>query len=236
MNVNRFKLSLIALFTMLSTVLLAQTKKISGTILSDDAKPIAGVSVTIKGKKSGTQTNTQGIFTIEANEGSTLVFSMVGFTTREVVVGNSAIVDLTLSAVVSELEDVVVTGYGSQKRKEITGAVITVNPKAFEHSPTTNVATVLQGNAPGLRIQQRTGQPGTTPSITFRGGTEFGGGGTPLFIVDGVIVPSLYGLDINDVATIDLLKDAATTAIYGARAANGVVLVTTKKGKKEKHK
>mgnify|MGYP000685731113 CR=1 FL=1 len=107
MNANRFKLSLVALFTMLSTVLLAQTKKISGTILSDDAKPIAGVSVTIKGKKSGTQTNTQGIFTIEANEGSTLVFSMVGFTTREVVVGNSAIVDLTLSAVVSELEDVV---------------------------------------------------------------------------------------------------------------------------------
>ena len=157
---------------------------------------------------------------------------MLGFASREIVVGSSAIVDLTLATAVSELEDVVVTGYGSQKRKELTGAVVTVNPKAFEHSPTTNVATVLQGNTPGLRIQQRTGQPGTTPSITFRGGTEFGGGGTPLFIVDGVIVPSLYGLDINDVASIDLLKDAATTAIYGARAATGVVLVSTKTGTK----
>jgi TonB-linked SusC/RagA family outer membrane protein len=219
---------------MLFSVLLAQTKKISGTILSDDAKPISGVSVTVKGKKTGTQSNAQGTYTIEATDGATLVFSMVGYGTKEVTVSNSAVIDITLSVVVTELEDVVVTGYGSQKRKEITGAVVTVNPKAFEHSPTTNVATVLQGNAPGLRIQQRTGQPGTTPSITFRGGTEFGGGGTPLFIVDGVIVPSLYGLDINDVASIDLLKDAATTAIYGARAANGVVLVTTKKGKKGK--
>ena len=234
MNLNRLKLCVIALFTMLSTAVLAQTKKISGTILNDEAKPLSGVSVTIKGKKTGAQTNAKGVYTIEAAEGNTLVFSMLGFASREILVGSSAIVDLTLSTVVSELEDVVVTGYGSQKRKELTGAVVTVNPKAFEHSPTTNVATVLQGNTPGLRIQQRTGQPGTTPSITFRGGTEFGGGGTPLFIVDGVIVPSLYGLDINDVASIDLLKDAATTAIYGARAANGVVLVSTKKGKKGK--
>ncbi|HPH37843.1 MAG TPA: TonB-dependent receptor plug domain-containing protein, partial [Sediminibacterium sp.] len=234
MNLNCFRLCVVALFTMLSTALLAQTKKVSGTILNEEAKPLAGVSVTIKGTKTGTQTNASGVFTIDVAEGKSLVFTMIGFAPREVLVGSSAIVDLTLATVVSELEDVVVTGYGSQKRKELTGAVVSVNPKTFEHSPTTNVATVLQGNVPGLRIQQRTGQPGTTPSITFRGGTDFGGGGTPLFIVDGVIVPSLYGLDINDVASIDLLKDAASTAIYGARAANGVVLVSTKKGKRGK--
>ncbi|MBP7345805.1 MAG: SusC/RagA family TonB-linked outer membrane protein [Sediminibacterium sp.] len=234
MNLNCFRLCVVALFTMLSTALLAQTKKVSGTILNDEAKPLSGVSVTIKGTKTGTQTNASGVFTIDVAEGKSLVFTMIGFASREVLVGSSAIVDLTLATVVSELEDVVVTGYGSQKRKELTGAVVSVNPKTFEHSPTTNVATVLQGNVPGLRIQQRTGQPGTTPSITFRGGTDFAGGGTPLFIVDGVIVPSLYGLDINDVASIDLLKDAASTAIYGARAANGVVLVSTKKGKRGK--
>jgi TonB-linked SusC/RagA family outer membrane protein len=234
MNLNCFKLCVVALLSLLSTALLAQTKKISGTILNESEKPVLGVSVTIKGTKMGVQSNAQGVYTIEAAKGNILVFSMIGYSTREVPVTDKVTIDLSLLPTVSELEDVVVTGYGTQKRKEITGAVVSVNRKAFEHSPTTNVATVLQGNAPGLRVQQRTGQPGTSPSITFRGGTEFSGGGTPLVIIDGVIVPSLYGLDINDVASIDLLKDAATTAIYGARAANGVVLVSTKKGKRGK--
>ena len=234
MNLNCFKLCVVALLSLLSTALLAQTKKISGTILNESEKPVLGVSVTIKGTKTGVQSNAQGVYTIEAAKGNILVFSMIGYSTREVPVTDKVTIDLSLLPTVSELEDVVVTGYGTQKRKEITGAVVSVNRKAFEHSPTTNVATVLQGNAPGLRVQQRTGQPGTSPSITFRGGTEFSGGGTPLVIIDGVIVPSLYGLDINDVASIDLLKDAATTAIYGARAANGVVLVSTKKGKRGK--
>ncbi len=234
MKVKCLTLSLFGILTLVASVTFGQTKKITGKILSDESKPLSGVSVTIKGKQSGTQTNANGEYSINAVAGDVLVFSSAGFTTQEVRVGAGANVDLTLETKVSVLDAVVVTGYGTQKRKEVTGAVATVNPKTFEHSPSTNVATVLQGNAPGLRVQQRTGQPGTTPSISFRGGTEFGGSGTPLFIIDGVIVPSLYGLDINDVASIDLLKDAATTAIYGARAANGVVLVTTKKGQKGK--
>lgn len=212
----------------------AQSKKITGKVLGDESKPLVGVSVTVKGKAGGAQTGASGEYAIDAAPGETLVFSFSGYRAQEVKIGAASTVNLTLEIAASLLDDVVVTGYGTQKRKEVTGAVASVSPKTFEHSPTTNVATVLQGNVPGLVIQQRTGQPGTTPSITFRGGTEFGGSGTPLFIVDGVIVPSLYGLDINDVATIDLLKDAATTAIYGARAANGVILVTTKKGKKGK--
>ncbi|WP_197428721.1 TonB-dependent receptor plug domain-containing protein [Phnomibacter ginsenosidimutans] len=226
----------LAVATLVAMVSFAQTGKISGRILDDDAKPLAGVSVTIKGKATGTQSNTAGDFSIEAAQGDVLVFSMTGFNSLELRVGTASTLNVSMVPRVSQLEEVVVTGYGTQKRKEVTGAVASVNPKTFEHSPSTNVATVLQGNAPGLRVQQRTGQPGTTPSISFRGGTEFGGGGTPLFILDGVIVPSLYGLDINDVASIDLLKDAATTAIYGARAANGVVLVTTKKAVREKHR
>jgi len=234
MKLKCLRLCLFALFVVQASAIIGQARKVNGRVLSDDSGPLAGVSVTIKGKQGGVQTNASGEYNIEVSEGDVLLYSFSGFKSREYKVTAGAIPDITLETKVSELDAVVVTGYGTQKRKEVTGAVSTVSPKTFEHSPSTNVATVLQGNVPGLRVQQRTGQPGTTPSISFRGGTEFGGGGTPLFIVDGVIVPSLYGLDINDVASIDLLKDAATTAIYGARAANGVVLVTTKKGQKGK--
>ncbi len=234
MKERSIRILLALVFSMGFLFSFGQSKKVTGKIVSDDSKPVAGVSVTIRGKQAGVQSNANGEYVVEAEKGDVLVFSSTGFLTREIRVGISTSIDLILETKVSELDAVVVTGYGTQKRKEVTGAVTTVDPKTFEHNPTTNVATVLQGNTPGLRVQQRTGQPGTTPIIAFRGGTEFGGGGTPLFIIDGVIVPSLYGLDINDVASIDLLKDAATTAIYGARAANGVVLVTTKKGKKGK--
>ncbi len=175
MKLKRLRLSLLAVFTLVATIAFAQTKRITGKILNDESKPLSGVSVTIKGKPSGTQTNTSGEYSIEAATGDVLVFSMTGFTTREVKVGNDPSISLSLETRVSELDAVVVTGYGTQKRKEVTGAVATVSAKTFEHSPSSNVATVLQGNAPGLRVQQRTGQPGTTPSISFRGGTEFGG-------------------------------------------------------------
>jgi TonB-linked SusC/RagA family outer membrane protein len=229
------KTILFALLVFFSTSVLAQTRTITGKITSEeDTKPLQGVSITVKGKTIGTQTNAGGEFSIQANEGDLLLFTYTGYIPQQWTVSGTGSVNLVMKPDASRLGEVVVIGYGTQKRKEVTGAVSTVNARVFEHSPTSNVATVLQGNVPGLRIQQRTGQPGTTPSITFRGGTEFGGGGTPLFILDGVIVPSLYGVDINDVASIDLLKDAATTAIYGARAANGVVLVTTKKGTRGK--
>jgi len=235
LSFKKFVLMFFILF--FSTLVFGQTKTVTGKISSqEDGKPLQGVSVVIKGTVTGTQTNVNGEFSIEAAQKDVLVFSYAGFIEQEINVGTQSSLSLSLKSDASNLGEVVVVGYGTQKRKEVTGAVSSVNAKAFEHTPTTNVATVLQGNVPGLRVQQRTGQPGTTPSITFRGGTEFGGGGTPLFIVDGVIVPSLYGLDINDVASIDLLKDAASTAIYGARAANGVVLVSTKKGKKGKTK
>jgi len=213
----------------------SQTKKISGKILSgEDNQPLAGVSVTVKGKTAGTQTDAAGAFSIDASQGDVLVFSYAGYASQEEKVGSSSTVNLSLKQGTAKMDEVVVVGYGTQTRKTLTGAVSTVNPTSYEHSPSTNVATALQGTLPGLRVQQSSGQPGTSPSIVFRGGSDFNGSGSPLFVVDGVIVPNLYGLDINDVATIDLLKDAASTAIYGARAANGVVLVTTKKGKRGK--
>lgn len=212
---------------------IAQVKEITGVVSNKvDATPLEGVTITIKGGSAATQTNANGKFSIKAAPGSVLVFSYTGFAQKEVNVTASSFINLSMEASTARMDEVVVVGYGTQSRRTLTGSVATVNSAAFQHSPSTNVATVLQGTLPGLVVRQSTGQPGTSPSITFRGGSDFNGNGTPLFVVDGVIVPSLYGLDMNDIASIDLLKDAASTAIYGARAANGVVLVTTKKGKK----
>jgi len=232
MNLPKLKSLLLASCFFLFATAMAQTKKVSGRVLSDeDAKPISGVSVMLKGKTTGTQTTINGDFSITASKGDVLVFSFIGYTSQEVKLGtaNNLVIEMKIST--SKLDEVVVIGYGTQKRKELTGAVSTVNSLAFEHSPSSNVFTALQGTVPGLRVFQSTGQPGTSPSLAFRGGTNFNGTGTPLFVVDGMITATLFGLDMNDIASIDLLKDAASTAIYGARAANGVVLVTTKKGK-----
>lgn len=220
---------------LLLSVVQAQSKKITGKVTSDeDSKPLAGVTVSIKGKTAGTQTDANGTYSIDASAGESLIFSFVGYGTQTIKLGNAATYDVSLKAVASQMDEVVVVGYGTQSRKTFTGASSSVKAQAFEHSPSSNVATALQGTVPGLLVRQSTGQPGSSPSITFRGGLDFNGNGTPLYIVDGVLLPNLYGLDMNDIESIDLLKDAASTAIYGARAANGVILVTTKKGKKGK--
>jgi TonB-linked SusC/RagA family outer membrane protein len=213
----------------------AQTKKISGKVISgEDNQPLVGVSITIKGKSLGAQTNENGEYSIDASESDVLVFSYTGFTPQEVSVGTSSEFSITLQPDQAKLGEVVVIGYGTQSRRKVTGSVASVDKKVLQSVPRTNLATALQGTAPGLRVQQSSGQPGSTPNIVLRGGTNFDGSGSPLFVVDGVIVPTLFGLNYDDVETIDVLKDAASLAIYGARAGNGVILITTKKGKKGK--
>ncbi len=220
---------------LLSTAVWSQVQKVSGVVTSEeDNKPLSGVNVTIKGKSTGAQTDANGAYSIDASKGDVLLFSFTGFISQEIKLGSAVHLSVTLKIGANKMDEVVVVGYGTQTRKTVTGSVSSVNPAAYAHSPSTNVATALQGTVPGLRVQQSTGQPGTSPGITFRGGSDFNGTGTPLFVVDGVILPNLFGLDMNDIASIDVLKDAASTAIYGARAANGVILVTTKKGKKGK--
>lgn len=211
----------------------AQSRKVSGTITDENARPMQGVTVLVKGKKNGTQTNATGGYTIDAANGDVLQFSFTGYVPKEMLVTASAsAINLSMTADAAGLGEVVVVGYGTQKRKEFAGSVQTVNPLATKYTPSSNVGTALQGTVPGLLVQQTTGAPGSTPYITFRGGTDFDGSGSPLIVLDGVVVPSLYGINMNDVESLDMLKDAASTAIYGARAANGVVIVTTKKGKK----
>lgn len=213
----------------------AQTKRISGKIVAeDDNEPLVGVSVIVKGKSAGTQTNANGEFSIDATQNDVLMISSIGFIPQEIRVGSNTSLSLAMKTYASKLGEVVVVGYGTQRRKEFVGSSTTVNPLTTKFTPSSNVGTALQGTVPGLTVQQTTGAPGSTPYIVFRGGTDFDGSGSPLVVLDGVVVPSLYGIDMNDVESIDVLKDAASTAIYGARAANGVIIVTTKKGKKGK--
>lgn len=213
----------------------AQNKKINGKVLAEDnSTPLVGVSIMVKGKTAITQTNATGEFSISVTDADILQFKYVGYASEEIAVGNKTVLNLSLKPAPSKLDEVVVIGYGTQRRREFTGASNTLNTLATSFTPSSNIGTALQGAIPGLLVQQTTGAPGSTPSIVFRGGTGFDGSGSPMVVLDGVIVPSLYGIDMNDVESVDVLKDAASTAIYGARAANGVILVTTKKGKKGK--
>ena len=173
------------------------------------------------------------IICVKANQGDVLIFSFIGFKTEEVDVGNQSEINVTLIEDVAKLDEVVVTGYTTQSRAEMTTSIAKLDTKVLESASRSNAATALQGTIAGLQVTQTTGQPGSTPSLVLRGGTSFDGTGTPLILIDGV-PGSFYALNSDDIESMEVLKDAASTAVYGARAANGVVLVTTKKGKSGK--
>ena len=210
----------------------SQTKKISGKILSaEDNQPLAGVSITVKGKPTGTQTNSNGEFTIDATQGDVLVFSYAGYTPQEVTVGSSSTVDAILKNSNSKMDEVVVVGYGTVKRSKVTSSVAKLDAKVLETGLRSNPAQALEGTIPGLRVSTGTGRPGSLPSIVLRGGTNFDGSGSPLILMDGQVRGSLSDINPADIASIEVLKDASATAIYGARASNGVILITSKRGK-----
>lgn len=214
---------------------LAQLRTITGVVSSqEENRQLPGVSVIAQRTNAATQTNEAGFYQIQASTGDVLTFSYTGFTAIQITVGNSSEINVVMRLDSVKMDEVVVIGYGTQSRRTLSGSVSSVESKVLQSAPNTNLATALQGTVSGVRVQQTTGQPGATPEITFRGGTNFDGSGTPLYIVDGIIVPSLFGINMDDVEKIDLLKDAASTAIYGSRASNGVVLVTTKRGKRGK--
>lgn len=208
---------------------------VGGVVTDAKGDPLPGVSVQVKGTTKGTTTNGKGEYRLSvANENSVLVFSFIGFLTQEEVVGKRANINVTMAEDSKSLEEVVVVGYGTQKKENLTGAVSTIDAKAIENRPVSNVANALQGVAAGLVVTRGTGQPGSEGiGIQIRGATSANGNVEPLVLVDGVTVSSftLQTLNPNDIETISVLKDAAAAAIYGAQAAGGVILVTTKKGK-----
>jgi TonB-linked SusC/RagA family outer membrane protein len=207
-------------------------KSITGTVTDNRNLPIPGVTVKEKNTAATTITDKDGNYTITVtDESSVLIFSSIGFAPQEVTVGNKSSINLTLLENVSSLNDVVVVGYGTQKKSDVTGAVVSANLDDFRDAPNTNIAQSLQGTVPGLNIGQ-VNSAGATPSIQVRGATTVNGNTNVLIVLDGIIYNGdLASINPDDIASIDVLKDASSTAIYGAQAANGVMLITTRKGK-----
>ena len=209
------------------------TKKITGTVV-DAMGPVIGASVVEKGTTNGTVTDFDGNFSLNVNPGATIVVSFIGFETQEIRVGNQGNFNITMRDDNAVLEEVVVVGYGTQKKKLVTGATVQVKGEDIAKLNTTNALTAMQSSTPGVNITQSSAQPGQGFKVNIRGmGTI--NESSPLLIIDGVNAGTadngLNGLNPNDIESIDVLKDAASAAIYGARAANGVILVTTKQGK-----
>ncbi len=209
------------------------TKKITGSVV-DAMGPVIGASVVEKGTTNGTVTDFDGNFTLNVKPGATIVVSFIGFETQEIKVGNQDNFQITMKDDNAVLEEVVVVGYGVQKKKLVTGATVQVKGEDIAKLNTTNALTAMQASTPGVNITQTSSQPGKGFKVNIRGvGTI--GESSPLLIIDGINAGTadngLNGLNPNDIESIDVLKDAASAAIYGARAANGVILVTTKQGK-----
>lgn len=209
-----------------------QTRTITGQVTeSGTGEGLPGVNIIIKGTSRGTVTDVTGTYSIDVpNPETVLIFSSVGFVQEEVVVGDRSVIDLALVPDITALEEIVVIGYGTQQKKLITGATVNVDGEDLEKLSTTNALQALQGQTPGVNITSTSGQPGEGFKVNIRGvGTI--GDASPLYIVDGMPVDDITYLNNADIASVDILKDAASAAIYGSRAANGVILITTRQGK-----
>lgn len=213
-----------------------QERAISGTVIdAQNNQPIPGVSIVIKGTQRGTVTDTEGRYRLTIPEGSqTLVFSYVGYINQEIVVTERSVIDISLSADDKTLNEVVVVGYGTQSRRNVTGAVSKIDMKQTETLPATNVTQAIRGRVAGVQFTD-SGRPGQGGNILVRGTRSINAGNNPLIVVDGIFFNgNLADINPNDIETMEVLKDASAAAIYGSRAANGVILITSKRGTSEK--
>ncbi len=222
--------SLLTFILLLGQFAFAQ-KTIQGTVKDNNNNPLAGVSVTVKGSSAGTTTDASGAYSISVpGDRSVLVFSYVGFPSQEIEVGDKTSMPITLSPVAGQLNEVVVVGYGTQKRKEVTAAIATVSAEQFNKGNINNVAQLLQGKVAGLSIARPGGNPNGGFTIRLRGLSTLGANTSPLVVVDGQVGADINTVDPNDIQSIDVLKDAASAAIYGTRGSSGVIIITTKRG------
>lgn len=204
---------------------------LKGLVQTEQGSALVGVSVVNEAQKTSTKSNANGEFSISANIGDILKFSSVGYIPKTSAVQNFNSLKIVLLSTDEQLDEVVVLGYGSIKKSNLTGSVSRLDKKILETGVRSNPASALAGTIPGLRVQQTSGRPGAVPNIVLRGGTTYNGSGAPLVIVDGLVRSGFQDINQDDIASVDVLKDASATAIYGARASNGVVLITTKHGK-----
>ncbi|MEX2593941.1 MAG: TonB-dependent receptor [Anditalea sp.] len=212
---------------------------VSGTVRDENGEPIPGVTVSVPGTTIGTATDMDGNYSLTVPEGSTLAFSFIGYETQNIAVGDRSVIDVVLSEDISSLDEVVVVGYGTQRKSDLTGAVGSVSSESLQQRPTANIEQALSGRIAGVDVSINSGKPGGSPQMRIRGSTSVSNTNDPLYVVDGVMlnverlqrgIHAINSIDPNSIESIEVLKDASATAIYGARGANGVVLITTKKG------
>lgn len=209
----------------------AQNININGQVFDEAGSAIAGVSVVVKGVSGGTATDASGAYDISAPSNGTLVFSSVGYLTREIAVNNQTTIDVVLSPTVENMEQVVVIGYGTQRREAVTGSVASLTGDKLQQVPASNISDALQGRLAGVQMTPSSSQPGAAMQIRIRGVRSLTANNDPLIVLDGIPFPgSISDINPSTVKSIDILKDASATAIYGSRGANGVILVTTEKG------
>jgi TonB-dependent starch-binding outer membrane protein SusC len=240
---RKLKLLLLGVFLLTTQLAWSQTKTISGKVTdARDGTPIPGVSVKVKGSNTGTTTSIDGTYTLGLPKGlNSLIFSTIGFEDQEIEVKGN-MVDASLSQSVKNLNEVVIVGYGTQVKRDITSVISRVKGAEVQNMPVADLAQTLQGRAAGVFVEGQNGKIGEGIKIRIRGASSLNGSNEPLYVVDGVpLVGGVYGtassdINFNDIETFDILKDAAAGAIYGSRAANGVILITTKRGKAGKTK
>ncbi|HRJ30958.1 MAG TPA: TonB-dependent receptor [Cyclobacteriaceae bacterium] len=226
---NRIPILVLLMLLISVTGLFGQTRSVSGVVKSE-GETLPGVSVTEKGTSNGTVTDSNGKFSISVSTNSTLVFSFVGMAPQEVVVGSQTNFDVELLPDISQLEEVVVVGYGTVKKSDVTGSIVSIGGDDLKKMPVATVAESLTGRLAGVQVTSTEGSPDAEINIRVRGGTSLSQDNNPLYMVDGFPVNSISDISPSDIETITVLKDASSTAIYGSRGANGVVIITTKGG------
>jgi len=227
------KLTLVLLMCICYTSAWAQSRTITGTVIDDQKVPLVGASVLIAGTSLSTTTDLDGNYSIQAETGQTLMFSFVSMETVSVVIGNQTTINATLNGT-KILDEVVVVGYGTKKKSDIINSVVSVSAKDLTKVATSDIGEMLRGKAAGVQVTLASGAPGGSSTIRIRGQRSITGGNDPIVIADGVRIGSINDINANDIESLEVLKDAAAQSIYGARASNGVILITTKRGKEGK--
>ncbi|HMG06935.1 MAG TPA: TonB-dependent receptor plug domain-containing protein, partial [Mucilaginibacter sp.] len=219
------------------TSLIAPEKKditVTGTVTDEKGITLPGVSVKLKGTTSGVVTDASGKFSLRVPGDGTLVFSFIGFVSQEVAVNNRTVLTVKLAEENKALNEVVVIGYGTAKRKDLTGAVSSIDNKTIKDLAVTRVDQALSGKIAGVQVKTTSGEPGAAPQVRIRGISSISAGSGPLYVVDGFPIDNIQTLNPNDIESLDILKDASATAIYGSRGSNGVIIINTKRGKSGK--
>lgn len=207
-----------------------QQTTVSGKVVDEKGQPLPGVTITVKGTQIAQLTNSDGGYSISVPQNGSLIFSFIGFKQQEIAVGGRSVINVTLGEETTSLDEVVVIGYGTAKKSDVVGSVASVSVKDMKQVPSNRVDQLLQGRAAGVQVQTTSASPNASVNIRVRGSNSLSGGNNPLTVIDGFIGGDLSSLNPNDIASVEVLKDAAATAIYGSRGANGVILVTTKIG------